>query len=395
MWTIRGTSLVVLAGSLLLEGCPDYRAVQCIEDSNCDLRPGGVCATAPTGHRWCSHPDSTCPGGFRYDTNGPYPNTGDGLDGVCVARASDAGVDGPLSGGGPSCFGLRATCGPTGNSDCCESITVPGGAYNRSYDVAGDPNSGDTSFPATVTTFRLDKYEVTVGRFRALVLDGAGTQAGHPGLGSGAHPNIPMSGWMSDWNQYLKDDSASLQGAFVSCDPDLHTWTDSPGANESRPINCVSWYEATAFCAWDGGFLPTETEWNYAAAGGDQQRAYPWSSPAGSVTTDGSYASYDCLGDGVQGCALADLVPAGSKPAGNGRWGHLDLAGNVSEWTLDYFAPFANPCADCANFTKAYGRTHRGGDYLSGADHVRTAGRAYSPPSWRSPYIGIRCARTR
>jgi formylglycine-generating enzyme required for sulfatase activity len=52
----------------------------------------------------------------------------------------------------------------------------------------------------------------------------------------------------------------------------------------------MDWYEAYAFCIWDGGFLPTDAEWNYAAAGGAQQRAYPWSNPPTSLTIDPSYA---------------------------------------------------------------------------------------------------------
>jgi formylglycine-generating enzyme required for sulfatase activity len=181
--------------------------------------------------------------------------------------------------------------------------------------------------------------------------------------------------------------------AAIKCDATDQTWTDTPGSNETRPMNCVTWYEAMAFCAWDGGYLPTEAEWNYAAAGGDQQRAYPWSSPAASVTIDGSYASYGCLGDGIQGCLLNDLLPVGTKPAGDGRWGQSDLGGNVSEWTLDRNAPYATPCTDCANLAPSQERMVRGGDFEYGPDRLRTSFRDYITPSLRHPVMGIRCAR--
>ena len=48
----------------------------------------------------------------------------------------------------------------------------------------------------------------------------------------------------------------------------VYTWTSAAGANEKRPQNCLSFYDLHAFCIWDGGFLPSEAEWEYAAAGG-------------------------------------------------------------------------------------------------------------------------------
>src|SRR6185503_5212427 len=103
-------------------------------------------------------------------------------------------------------------------------------------------------------------------------------------------------------------------------------------------MNCVSWFEAFAFCAWDGGRLPTETEWNYAAAGGNEQRVYPWG-----ANIDLTKASYDCAGDGsgtgTPNCMFSDMLPVGSRsPQGDGKWGQADLAGNVWEWTLDWGA---------------------------------------------------------
>src|ERR1043166_1274813 len=265
-----------------------------------------------------------------------------------------------------SCYGLPTNCGGAGNDSCCSSPVIPGGVYYRSYDKAADALSGNMSAPATLSSFALDKYEVTVGRFRTFVNAGQGTLASPPMPGTGAHRNIAGSGWVADWNINLTANKPALIPA-LKCNGTFQTWPDAPGANERRPINCVAWYEAMAFCAWDGGYLPTEAEWNYAATGGNAQRAYPWSNPPGALTPiNGAYVSYSdvagsCAGDGMMGCAVTDLVPVGSKPAGEGLWGQSDLAGNVWEWNLDWYAPaYATPCTDCADLTAATNRMIRG-----------------------------------
>lgn len=84
--------MLAVCAAGLASACSHLIAVQCVQDSNCDLDPGGVCAMAPTGNRWCSHPDAMCPSGLRYYGNDPYPNTGDGLAGMCVALIVDAGT---------------------------------------------------------------------------------------------------------------------------------------------------------------------------------------------------------------------------------------------------------------------------------------------------------------
>ncbi|HEX7838661.1 MAG TPA: SUMF1/EgtB/PvdO family nonheme iron enzyme [Kofleriaceae bacterium] len=290
---------------------------------------------------------------------------------------------------------MHAQAGVASGVDrCCNSLEVPGGSYDRSYDLAG---AGDTSAPAKVSDFRLDKYEVTVGRFRAFVRAGMGTQASPPQRGAGSHANIAASGWDASWNMTLPTNTDALV-AVVKCNSTLQTWTDTPAANEHRPMNCLTWYEAMTFCIWDGGYLPTEAEWNYAAAGGDQQRAYPWSSPAGSLMPlDGSYASYDdganCVGDGAPGCAMADLVPVGSNRLGVSRWGQLDLAGNVAEWTLDWLANYLNPCTDCADLTATSERVIRGGSFHTDMTVIRTSRRGFGLPTTRSADVGVRCAR--
>jgi formylglycine-generating enzyme len=325
----------------------------------------------------------------------PRPSDVGGND--AGAPDDETSIDGSSTSIASSCIGLATTCGISGNESCCISPEVVGGTYYRSYDLAGDSNSGNASYPATISNFRLDKYEVTVGRFRAFMQAGMGTQSHPPVARAGAHANISGTGWETSWNANLAVDQPALVVA-IKCNSTFQMWTDTPADNEDRPMNCITWYEAMAFCAWDGGYLPTEAEWNYAATGGDQHRAYPWSSPAGSRMLDSSYASYydgtNCVGDGTSGCAATDLVVVGTKPQGTGRWGQMDLAGNVSEWTLDWYASYETTCTNCANLTLATYRVFRGGGYGSFAEFLRAGFRDETYPTLRNPNIGVRCARS-
>lgn len=320
-----------------------------------------------------------------------------GPDGNVVDSGVDAGDGGiPVGGEAISCAGLPSTCGAGGTDSCCNSLEVLGGTFYRSFDKAQDAKSGTTAFPATVSDFRLDRYEVTVGRFRAFVNAGMGTQANPPVTRAGAHANIVGSGWDASWNQSLAADTAALIAA-LKCSPTLQTWTDEPGANENRPMNCITWFDAMAFCAWDGGYLPTEAEWNYAAAGGAEQRAFPWSVPASSLALDRFHASYydgtGCVGNGDLDCVLSDLLAVGTTTAGQGRWGHFDLSGNVQEWLLDWMATYAGTCVDCANLAVTPNRVIRGGSFGDGAGAIRSGTRLPQAPTARTHLGGVRCAR--
>jgi formylglycine-generating enzyme required for sulfatase activity len=270
-------------------------------------------------------------------------------------------------------------------------LLVPGGTYYRSYDGV---DFTDKSYPATVADFYLDKYEITVGRFRQFVNAGMGTQANPPAAGAGANSLITGSGWDSTWNTNL----AATTGALTTnakCSSGYQTWTDAAVSNESQPMNCLDWYTAFAFCAWDGGRLPTEAEWNYAASGGSEQRYYPWSSPATSTTIDDSYAVY-CGGS----CSGTQNV--GSKsPKGDGKWGQSDLAGNVYEWALDcYWSSYPTSYNNCADFPASSSRVNRGGSFLDTAaigfvPNLRSAAPDGDGADSRGGTLGARCARDR
>jgi formylglycine-generating enzyme required for sulfatase activity len=250
----------------------------------------------------------------------------------------------------------------------------------------------DQAFPASVSDFRLDRFEVTVGRFRQFVAAYDAWRAdGHPLEGEGSNPLIAGSGWDTAGNGSLPASAAALVMA-VMCDPPSQTWTDAPAMNEDRPINCVSWFEASAFCAWDGGRLPTEAEWNYAAAGGDEQRAFPWGGNAPDANT--VLAVYGCF-FGPGPCPSAgNIAPVGSaSPAGDGKYGQADLAGNVREWIFGDFAAYPVPCENCALIHSGAPQGHRGGDFSGVAQNLLSSERGGGIPTQRTNRTGVRCAR--
>ncbi len=338
------------------------------------------------------------------------------------ASLSEAGSDASAADGapaGPSMASCQASgpglanCGARGES-CCTSLEVSGGTYYRTYDpIDGDgavglaPDGGPTgeADPATVSTLRLDKYVVTVGRFRRFV---SAWNAGYvPPVGSGKHSylnggnglNATGGGYEPGW--VAEDDSnVAPTDGNLSCDPLFATWTNAVGTQENLPINCVNWYEAYAFCIWDGGSLPSEAEWEYAAAGGSEQRAYPWGSAAPGTGCPGGcqYAIYDCdFPNGSGSCTgVESISPVGYASQGAGLWGQLDLAGEVFEWTLDWDDPYVNPCADCADLaaSPSSSRVLRGGAYYYFASTLLPSNRLGIPPTYRGNYIGFRCSRS-
>jgi formylglycine-generating enzyme required for sulfatase activity len=283
---------------------------------------------------------------------------------------------------------------------------VPGATYDRAY-TRTDAGLSGTGSPATVGTFRLDKYSVTVGRFRTFVTAWDNGAGWYPPAGSGKHTHLNGGQGLVDsandagmtyepgWIASDDGNVTPTAGMLLSCGG-FSTWTASAGAQENLPIGCVNWYEAYAFCIWDGGFLPSEAEWEYAAAGGSQQLEYPWGSA--DPGTANQYGVYGCYYNGTGGmtCSgVSNIGAVGLATMGAGLWGQLDLTTNMSQWVLDWTAPFVTPCTDCASLTGGTSRVTRGGNYLSGEYEVVSSNRSTAePPADRTSFYGFRCART-
>jgi len=382
-------------GSALIDESPCQRCMPggaCRIGSDCD---SGVCRD-----HVCRQP--TCTDGYKNgdetatDCGGPCaPCERVGVcerDADCASHHCNSDHVCLLS---PSCQGSSPLL--CQGRDCCASPLVPGG----SFIVGGDPNNAQSgcvfdaanSHEGTVSSFRLDKFEVTVGRFRKF-LD-AGPTVWTPSPGAGANPHIAGSGWHAEWNSAIpatRDEWNSKLNFGL-----YQTWTPTGGSQENLPMSVETWFEAFAFCVWDGGRLPTELEWEYAAAGGADNRPFPW----GFQQPNNELAAYGCHDETCQGTFIREV---GSAWLGMGRFGQLDMAGNMGEFALDLYdfrlvAHNGQICHDCATLgpVSAPGLTTRAtrGGYPTATSTEICATRRFgvndnTPETF---YTGIRCAR--
>jgi formylglycine-generating enzyme required for sulfatase activity len=230
---------------------------------------------------------------------------------------------------------LAAASGDTG-----EMISVPGGSFQMGSDD-GDPDE-QPPHPVDVAAFQIDRFEVTNSRFDAFA------QA------TGYQTENEKAGKPQTWRTSFTPETAE------------------------NPVVVVSWNDAQAFCEWAGKRLPTEAEWEFAARGTDG-RTFPWG-------IDYDTAKFNGKASGIRG-----TVHVGSYPAGASAFGVDDMAGNVWEWTADWYQAY--PGGAPSEFFGERFRVTRGGGWFDEENQVRASNRSSADPAGANPDLGFRCAQ--
>jgi formylglycine-generating enzyme required for sulfatase activity len=258
-------------------------------------------------------------------------------------------------------FGIAGCTKQEASSVTPEWVLIPGGKYMMGYPNGYGQPKDHPLHEETVKSFFMTKTEITVAEYDACIKD--------------------RVCW---WGPEAKNKKL--------CHTDVERFAN-------HPVTCMDWYQAAAYCAWVGGRLPTEAEWEYAARSGGKNFDAPWGkAPA---TCDRAVfdekPGHNCgkwKGPGVS------TSPVCSRPAGNSEQGVCDLLGNVIEWTNDWF--YHN--YDYESFEKipetysaetkesTYHRVMRGGGV--GSDEPLAArNRIFHHPWFYFKGLGFRCVK--
>ena len=157
------------------------------------------------------------------------------------------------------------------------------------------------------------------------------------------------------------------------------TWLKYAEGKDNHPVVKVTWNDAVAYCEWAGKRLPSEAEWEKAAKG-TEGYAYPWGNEFDVQKTNGKDR------------AIRSTTAVGSFPDGASPYGAMDMAGNVWEWTADWYQGYPGSSFQTDYYGERF-RVLRGGGWFETADYLRTTVRNANTDTAASDDIGFRCVR--
>ncbi|MBV8714518.1 MAG: formylglycine-generating enzyme family protein [Chloroflexi bacterium] len=229
-------------------------------------------------------------------------------------------------------------------------VWIPGGNCTIGSELPGYPEESPLR-TVSVDGFWMDEHPVTVAEFREFILDTGYTTVASRAPDPAAFPGVDRSRLVPGSLVFNKTKGpVDLKAALQR--PTLPWWSYVAGAEWRRPegpgshvgnraqhpVVHVAWEDVCAYADWAGKAIPTEAEWEFAARGGLEGAMFTWGddmNPDGRImakTWQGEFPWKNAAPDGWERTA-----PVGSFPP-NG-FGLFDMAGNVWEWTTDYYAP--------------------------------------------------------
>jgi formylglycine-generating enzyme len=281
-----------------------------------------------------------------------------------------------------------------------EWMRVPGGNFLMGTNAPKMHGDGESpSRTVNVDPFEMMKYEVSNSEFKDFVEE------------TGYVTESELFGWSFVFEGLLSEEAKasidqSVAGANWWLPVQSANWKQPEGEGSdvlkdrlSHPVVQVSWNDATKFCEWKKGRLPTEKEWEKAARGGKQDRMFPWGNkfmPRDEHRCNiwqGTFPVTNTKDDGYSWTAPVDAF----GPQNN--FGFYNMVGNVWEWTSDKWnlkvPTHQNPAAEDPN-AETNEKTKRGGSFLCHKSYCfryRVVSRSHNTADSASSNLGFRCAR--
>lgn len=220
-------------------------------------------------------------------------------------------------------------------------VLVPAGEFSMGSDKGDDDEQ--PIHRVFLDSFYIDKFEVTNGRFAKFV------------------------------------EAIQIEPPWGFADK------ETPVVHSDKPVRWVNWMDAMGYCLWAGKRLPTEAEWEKAARGTDG-RIYPW----GNDPPTPAHAVFG-LKEG------ADTISViGNREKGKSPYGVHDMAGNLYEWTIDWYDEGfynQNPAINPRGPAEGTAKVQRGGSYTNTPYRLRSSFRTKGDPTEHDPNVGFRCAQ--